>query len=610
MAQTRDIKYVNRDFNNLRNQLVEYAKNYFSDTYNDFSPTSPGMMFMEMAAYVGDVLSFYQDIQLQETYVQYAKDPKNLINLAYMMGYKPKVSTVSEVVLQVSQTVDPSLSDNFLPDWSQASRISENAQFQASVGGRDVFFTNEAIDFSFSSSLSPTIVNANEFDNLGNPLSFSLTKEVKAYSGQTKTLNRQVGSAEKYLTITIDDTNIIGIKSIIDNNGTGDTWYEVPFLGQETVFVEERNTSSDNNVVYNKLSLKKVDKRFVTRFDNLGRLTIQFGAGVTPGEDSEIVPSLENVGLGTNIGLSRLDYAYDPSNFLYTRSYGLAPSNTTLQITYLVGGGVTANVPSNSINSIRTINVTGGDPQAINRITVTNPLPAVGGSDGDTPEELRQNAIRSFNEQGRVVTLQDFIVRSYSLPRTLGSMAKVYAVQDQLSSISSTTDSIIDSNPLSISLYTLSYDIDKKLTASTSTLKQNLKNYLSQYMLLTDAVNIKDAFIINIGVNYEIVIYPNEVGRELLLKCNQALIDYFNISNWNINQPINLSDVYLLLDRVKGVQTVKSVKIVNKVGGFYSQFAYDIDSATRANTVFPSLDPSIFEVKYPNSDIKGRIVSL
>jgi hypothetical protein len=607
MAQTRDIKYVNRDFSNLRNQLIEFSKNYFSDTYNDFSPTSPGIMFIEMAAYVGDVLSFYQDTQIQETFVQYAKDPKNLINLAYMMGYRPKITSVSEVDLEISQIVSPNTGNNFLPDWTQATTILENAQFQSTTSDRTVFYTNEPVDFSYSSSFSPTEVLVEEYDNLGVPVLFRLKKSVKAYSGDIKTTTRTFTTAEKFTTILIDDTNIIGIKSIVDNDGAGDTWYEVPYLGQETVFVEERNTNSDSNIVYNKLTLRKVDKRFVTRFDSLGRLQIQFGAGTLPQDDTDFIPTLENVGLGTNTGISRLDYAYDPSNFLYTRTYGLAPTNTTLRIEYLVGGGVTSNAPANSITGIKSATAVGGDPNALDNIEVNNPLTATGGSDQDTVDEIRQNSLRAFNEQGRVVTLQDFLVRSYSLPRTLGSLAKVYATQDQLSSTLSTQDIIIDSNPLSISLYTLAYDQNRKLVQPSLTLKDNLKTYLSQYIMLTDAVNIKDAYVINIGVEYEILIYPNEIGREVLLRCKNELIDYFDISKWNINQPINLSDIYMLLDRVKGVQTVQNVRILNKVGGEYSQYAYDITSATKGNIVFPSLDPCIFEVKFPNDDIKGRI---
>jgi hypothetical protein len=609
MAQTRDIKYVNRDFNNLRNQLIEYTKNYFPDTYNDFSPTSPGMMFLEMAAYVGDVLSFYQDIQLQETYIQYAKDPKNLINLAYMMGYRPKITSVAQVTLDISQTLPPDSGNNLIPDWTQVTTISENAQFQSTTGERTVFFTDEPVDFGFSSSFSPTQVLVEEFDGSGNPVSFILTKPVKAYSGTRKTISRTFTTAQKYATITIDDVDIIGIESIVDNDGSGDRWYEVPFLGQETVFVEERNTSSDSSLVLNKLSLRKVDKRFVTRFDNLGRLQIQFGAGVVPQNDEDFTPTLDNVGLGTNTGVTRLDYAYDPSNFIYTRTYGLAPSNTTLQINYIVGGGVTANAPANTVTGIKSATLTGGDTN-LDNISVNNPLPASGGSDGDTVEELRQNSLRAFNEQGRLVTLQDYIVRSYSLPRTLGSIAKVYAVQDELSSTASTTDIILDSNPLSISLYILAYDLNKKLTTSSLTLKENLRTYLSEYIMLTDAVNIRDAFVVNIGLEYEITTYPNEIARDVLFRCKTELINFFDITKWNINQPVNLSDIYLLLDKVKGVQTVQNVKVVNKVGGNYSQYGYDIISATRGNIVFPSLDPCIFEVKFPDTDIKGRITTI
>ena len=191
-----------------------------------------------------------------------------------------------------------------------------------------------------------------------------------------------------------------------------------------------------------------------------------------------------------------------------------------------------------------------------------------------------------------------------------GSIAKVYVTQDQLTNPNSSTDSIIDSNPLSLSLFTLAYDNNKNLTLATSTLKNNLKTYISEYMILTDALNIKDAFIINIGVNFDIIVKPNFSGRDVLLTCTGLLQDYFDITKWNINQPINLSSIYTLLDQVKGVQTVQKVEVINKVGGLYSQYGYDIQGATLSNIVYPSYDPCIFEVKYPNTDIKGRITTL
>jgi hypothetical protein len=603
MAQDREIKYINKDFTDFRSQLIEYARNYFPNTYNDFTPTSPGMMFIEMAAYVGDVLSFYQDMQLQETYLQYAKNPANLYNLAYMMGYRPKVTTVAEVDIEVSQIVDATISGE--PDWTQTLQIAAGTQLSSTSVGQPKFFINKSIDFSFSSSYDPTDVVVNSLDINGEPDQFRLIKTVKAISGEVKTTTETISTVEKFKTLTIEDSNIIGVLSIIDNNGTGQTWYEVPFLGQDTIFEDTQNTSTDSGEVPYMLSLQKVPRRFVTRFTSTGQLQIQFGAGITGQNDDIITPDPTNVGLGTNQGISRIDYAYDPSNFLYTQTYGLAPLGT-IQIKYLVGGGAAANVPANTITTVVTSNVIGTGTG----LTFNNPVAASGGKDGDTVEELRQNSLRAFNEQGRAVTLQDYTVRALSLPSNYGSVGKVYITQDQLTNPNSTTDSILDSNPLSLSMYVLAYNNLRNLITATPTLKSNLKKYLAQYMVLTDAINIKDAFVVNIGVNFDIIVRPNYIGRDVLLQCNTLLQDYFDIRKWNINQPINLSNIYTLLDQVKGVQTVQKVEIINLQGGDYSEYAYDISGATRNNIVYPSYDPMIFEVKFPSTDIKGRITTL
>lgn len=612
MAQRRDIKYVNRDFDNLRNQLIEFTKNYFPDTYNDFSPTSPGMMFMEMVSYVGDILSFYQDTQLQETFIQHAKDPKNLMNLAYMLGYRPKITTTSVVEIEISQEVeaDPAVGRE-QPLWSQAIRVDENAQLKSNVGGDISFFMDRAVDFRFSSSLDPTLISIGSTDSNLTPLTFVLTKYAPAYSGQIKTITQTFSSAQSFSTIVLTDPNIVKVLDIVDESGTGDDWYEVPFLGQETVFVEEANINTDSNLVRNSLKLKKVPKRFTTRFNSKGHLIIQFGSGVQPGNDLEFTPTMENVGLGTNTGVVRKDYAYDPSNFLYTRTYGLAPSNTTLRVRYIIGGGVESNVPANSITIPAAVSTNSLNPDILDTMSFNNIFPAYGGADADSLEEIRQNSLRSFNEQNRVVTLDDYTVRCYSLPPSLGSIAKVYAIQDQISSpYARNNDLVIDSNPLAVSLYVLTYDLEGKLTYSSPTLRNNLKNYLSQFTLITDSVNIKDAFIVNIGVDYDIIVYPDQVGREVLLRCQEALTSYFNTSNWNINQPINISEVYVLLDKVKGVQTVQNIKFYNKVGGIYSSFGYDIEGATKGNIIYPSIDPCIFEVKYSDIDIRGRLTNI
>jgi hypothetical protein len=612
MAQERDIKYVGKTFSDFRQQLVDYTKNYFPDTYNDFSPTSPGMMFMEMAAYVGDVLSFYQDIQLQETFLQYAQEPGNLYTLAYMMGYRPKISTAATVDLDVYQRIPAQLvSGQYVPNYNYALTVSENATLQSTTGTPVKFLIDNKINFAFSSSYDPTEISV--YATSGNTITeFLLKKKVKAISAEIKTTTVTVNSPEKFKTITVQGTNILGVLDIIDNNGAGNKWYEVPYLAQDTVFIEQSNSGgSDSNLVPYVLQLQKVPRRFVTRFTSTGDLQIQFGAGTTGGSDTIITPDPTNVGLGDQIiGISKIDTAYDPSNFMFTGTYGLAPANTTLQIRYLVGGGVEANVPSDTIttilNATRTATITGYE----NTLAFNNPATAVGGKDGDTSDELRENSLKAYSEQLRAVTKEDYIVRTLSLPSKFGSVAKAYIVQDQLSSTQSTTDAIIDSNPLSLSLYVLAYDNNKKLVTASSTLRNNLKTYLSQYRMLTDAINIKDAFVVNIAVKYDILILPNYTGRDVLLACTQALQDYFKVEKWSINQSINLSALYTLLDRVKGVQTVQNIEVENKVGGLYSQYAYDIKGATKNNIVYPSYDPCIFEVKYPDTDIIGRVTSL
>ena len=610
MAEQRDIKYVAREFSDYKQELIEFAKNYFPDAYNDFSPTSPGMMFIEMAAYVGDILSFYQDTQLQETFLQHAKDPGNLYSMAYMMGYRPKTTTVSEVELTFTQNIgaDPVSNE---PNWDQALVIDQNTVVTSNASGNTKFFVENKIDFSFSSSYDPTDVVISEITD-GLPSLFLLTKTAPAFSGETKSITKTYGQAEKFATITIEDPNVIGILSITDNSGgSNNKWYEVPSLGQDTVFVEEANVGADAGKVPSTITLQKVPKRFVTRLDSTGKLTIQFGSGLGEADDSLVFPNPENVGMGTSQGITKLDQAYDPSNFLYSQAYGIAPSNTTLTITYLVGGGIEANVPANTLTGITTTpTAVGGDTTYVNSLAVNNLQPARGGKDGDSLEEIRQNSLRSFAEQKRTVTLQDYTVRALSLDPKFGTVAKVFVTQDELTSTKSVTDSIIDSNPLALSMYVLAYDINKFLVPATETLKNNLRTYMSNYLPLTDALNLKDAFVVNIGINFDILVRPNFNGRDVLLACTNALIDYFEISKWRINQPINLSAIYTLLDRVVGVQTVQKVEIVNKQGGNYSTYAYDIKGATRNNIIYPSYDMMIFELKYPDLDIKGRTTVL
>ena len=600
MAENRDIKYINKDFSDFRSQLIEHAKNYFPDTYNDFSVSSPGMMFIEMASYVGDVLSFYQDTQLQETFLTHAKDPKNLFNLAYSMGYRPKVTGVSEVELTLTQLIG--VDGNYNPDWTTAATVDANAIFKSTDFSQTSFFIDKPVDFTYSSSFDPTEVTINTLDISNNPSQYKLVKTVKGFSAEIATETFTINTVEKFKTITISNSKIVGILDITDADGN--VWYEVPFLGQDTVYTDSTNSSSDSNLAPYVLTLRKVPRRFVTRFLSNGDLQVQFGTGTLDSDDSEILPDATNVGSATNQGISRLNHAYDPSNFLYSKAYGIAPTSN-LTVRYLKGGGVSANVPANTVTNVVTISGANSG-----NVTVDNLKPAEGGRDGDTVDELRENSLRAFNEQGRAVTLQDYTVRALALPAKYGSVAKAFATQDQLVNSNIDTTSIKDNNPLSVALYVLAYDNNGKLTNATSTMKNNLKTYLGDYIMLTDSVILKDAFIVNIGVEYEIIMRPNYVSRDVLLACNIKLQNYFKIQKRSINQTINLSDLFRELDKVPGVQTVQKVEVINKNGGEYSQYGYDIKGATRDNVIYPSYDPCIFEVKYPNVDIKGRITTL
>jgi hypothetical protein len=618
MAVNRDIKYINRDFTNLRQSLVNYSKTYFPTTYNDFSETSPGMMFMEMSAYIGDVLSFYQDNQFQETFLQYAREAKNLYDLAYMMGYKPKVTGVAMVDIDFYQTVPSSGSGaNQVPDYNYALLINENSQISAQSNGNIKFLVEDPVDFDTSSSLDPTIVSI--YEQSGTTVnSFLLKKTRKAISAAINTTTFSFTSPQEFATRTITANNLIGILDIVDADGN--TWYEVDYLGQDMVYDSIKNTNPNDPNTYTDidapylLKTKQVARRFATRFTNSTTLQIQFGAGTSTTTTEEVTPNADNVGLGLPFEKNKLTAAYSPQNFIFNNTYGIAPSNTTLTVRYLTGGGASANVSagdlttlSNSTVTFQTTDLTSNvADDTFNSLQVNNPRAASGGSDGDTNEEIRQNTISNFSTQMRSVTQDDYLVRSLSMPSKYGVVSKAYIEKTKI-------DNLLPGEiPSTLDLYILSQNANANLATASSTLKQNLQTYLSQYRVVGDSVNIKNAFIINIGIDFEITVRPNFNSNEVLRTCLTELKTYFNINNWQINEPIQKKEIFLLLDKVQGVQTVKKVEISNKVGisSGYSQYAYDIEGATLNDVIYPSLDPMIFEVKYPNSDIKGRVVTL
>ena len=617
MAQARDIKYLNRDFADLRSSLINYSKTYFPTTYTDFTEASPGMMFMEMSSYIGDVLSFYQDNQIQETYTQFARKFENLFDLAYVMGYKPQVTGVATVSVDFYQTVPAVVSGPsiYQPDYNYALLIGENAQIGSSANSNNNFLTEDPIDFTDSSSLNPTTATVYTVDGSNNPTTYLLKKSRNAISSTINTVTVSAGSTpQEFFTTTVNAPNIVSILDIVDSDGN--VWYEVPYLAEEMVYDSIRNTNpNDPNNYTNEglspylLQLKQTQRRFATRVINSGSLEIQFGAGTTQDVEEEITPNSDNVGLGLPFEKNKLTTAYSPTNFIFTPTYGIAPTGN-LTVRYLTGGGVAANVNANTLTNIKQINKTfvnfsttdssGLYQQSFDSLITNNPNAASGGRGGDSIEELRQNIISNFSTQFRAVTPDDYTVRALSLPSKFGKVAKVYTEKSKASSNTGTN----------IDLYTLAFNNNSNLTTASSTLKQNLSTYLSQFRVIGDSVAIKDAFVINIGINFEIIVLPNFNSNEVLRRCIIALQNAFIITNWQINEPIIYRDLTLLLDSIEGVQTVKDILISNKTGASYSTYSYDVEGATINQVVYPSIDPMIFEVKFPNSDIKGKIVNI
>jgi len=620
----RDIRYTDRDFNTIRNQLIQYSKTYFPNTYNDFTETSTGMLFMEMASYVGDVLSFYLDNQIQETFIQKARQTQNLFSLAYSLGYVPKVTSVASTMIDYYQQVPAILSASvYVPDYSYALLVPENNSVTSNTEAATEFLVKDAIDFSASSSLDPTTVSVYQISN-NNPSYYLLKKSRKATSATIVTTSFTFTNAVKFDSVNINDANIIGILDVTDSNGN--TWYEVPNLAQENVYNSIRNTNTndpnfleDPEVPY-LLELKTVQRRFAARFIDSGSLQMQFGAGSTRSTTEEIIPNPDNVGLGLPFEKDKLTTAFSPVNFVFTNTYGIAPYNTTLTVRYLTGGGASANVEAGTLTGIDTSNVTFVNQpiittpsvtdalanQIFESITTNNPLAADGGGDGDSVEELRQNSLGNFQNQLRVVTTQDYLVRALSMPSNLGVISKAHAQPQKIGDYSS------GELPSVLDLYILSYNSDRQLRSASNILKRNLQTYLSEYRMINDSINIKDAYIINIGIDFEIVVNPNFNNSETLTNAIISLQNYFEIDKWQVNEPIILKDIFVLLSKVSGVQIVKNIVIKNLTGVSlgYSDFSYDTVSATINDVVYPSLDPMVFEVKYPNQDILGRVVPI
>ena len=602
--EDKNISYLNKDFGSFKADLQQYAKTYFPNTYNDFTEATPGNMFIEMASYVGDVMSFYLDTQVQENFLLYAKEKENLYAQSYVMGYRPKASYASNTIVDIQQLV-PSITNAGIttPDYTTYGVIIPENTILTSTTTGTKFITTQQVDFTDTGSTEISFIDSNYF---------LLKKSVPAISAEIVETTINVGSNQKFATTTITDTNILQILNVTSSDGN--QWYEVPYLAQSSIFKSLSNPSYNTDQVPYLLQLQNTPRRFVSRILSDNTLQMEFGAGLSSNKtDTQIIPTPDNIQAGVVPGISLLTNNYNEAGTFFTQEYGLVP-NGDLTVKYLVGGGIESNVPANDLTVIDTTGVTfpggGGalDATVLQSIVSSNPNPSSGGRNGDTVDEIRQNALYAYSTQLRAVTKDDYIVRAMSMPSDYGTVAKAYISQDLNQNPQQTVATLQQNNPLALDLYVLSYNNDKQIVTGSLTLKNNLVTYLNQYRMVTDAINIKDAYYINIGLNFDIITLSGYSNKDVITNCITVLKDHFNIDKWQINQPITLSDITSKLLQVKGVQSVVKLEITNKQGGNYSQYGYDIAGATKSGNIYPSLDPAIFEIRFPDVDIQGRVV--
>jgi len=722
-----NVNYLNKDFGALKESLMNYAKSYFPDTYRDFNETSPGMMLLEMNAYVGDVLSFYIDQQYRELLLPLAEERRNIINLAKMFGYKVKPIVPAFVDLTFTSDVEVSSGDPSKVDYSKAGTFDAGIEITSTANSDITFTTLEHIDFRISASNDTDSIA--EFDSSQLASKYKLSRTVKAVSATEKTISFQVGLPVKFRNLIIPDTNVIDIISCVDSNNNN--WYEVDFLAQDKVPIQTHytddanrdsaygNSLNDNNsdvAVPFSLQYIKTTKRFTRETNTDNTTSLIFGNGVL--KDGQLVDDsfidMEQVGIVIPGQANDLNQSINPLLGDEYSTLGETPNQTTLTITYRVGGGLDSNVPANDIISAPTsLSPQNGNTDA-RLSTVVNTNAARGGKDEEDTIEIREKARAFFTTQNRCVTKEDYEARVLNIPAKFGNIAKVYvtrgeasdffesqigAANQQLSDLQQTLedsiqeiidgaedDSVIqivtqlinylnndlpqmsniqfeyvpsdESSGLStINIYVLGYNNSKQLVGNPYanslgtkddlpiTLKNNIKKYLDDFRIMTDTVTINDGYIVNFGVIFDVIAEKYADKQKVKFDCIQKIIDYFNISKMQFNQPIFKSQLEFELMGVEGVRSIGHVTLTQKddynsesadadldsatyrysydgEGGFEDSsingggtigygFKYNFQNALSddGTIVLPpnTATPTVFELKNPNQNIQGRV---
>jgi len=631
-----NVNYTSKDFSTIKADLIEYTKSYFPDTYKDFNETSPGMMLIELSSYVGDVLSYYIDYNYKENLLATATEKRNVRRLSEFLGYKVPNKTPSVARLKVTTTIDADGTTG-LPLYGTApSSIDSGLQIASNVDSQILFETTGEIDFTSSGSSDPA-VSAPILNSDGEASSYTLTRFVRAVSGQTKTKSFSVSSPTKFLELDLGDDNVVEIISCIDSSGQN--WYEVDYLAQEKVLKETHYSDDPNRTTAYDQGLGeenggtnsiipvpyvaeyiRTNKKFISKFDeDTQTYKVCFGNGLFRFSNSgSNVDPVEQAGVSIN-GTNIADIPGAISSTIGNNlNLGETPTNTTLTFTYRAGGGATSNIQAGELTTINNA------PAGVT-ISVTNDEPSVGGTDGQTVDEIRNNASAFFATQLRCVTKEDYTARIQSIPAKFGSIAKAYVER-------------LDEGTLLV--FTLSYNQDKQLVQTPQLVLQNVATYLNQFRMINDQVdfgftlndNTFSGYIINFGVRFIVNGDRRSNPTEVKLNVIQTIKDFFKVERMQFKQSINLNDLQYNILGLDGVIGIKELSLFQSRGpdsdyaanrnmaSFQGDgdsisggesgygFQYNFENAIVDGVIRPSVTPSVFELKNPNQDIYGKVI--
>jgi len=596
-----NIKYTDKDFDSLKSKLQTYIRQNFPDTYQDFNESSSGMMLVELFSFMGDTLNYYIDHQFQELLLENAIETKNIINLAKTFAYNIKPPATSTGLVTVSIVVPSAYTSGINgPDPDLLIKLLAGTKFTG--GGQTVELLDD-IDFT---NATDRIVSANNIEN-GIASAYRITKKNagRCITGNLSEKQVPIGAFKQFRTITLADPNISEIIDIRDSEGN--KYYEVDFLAQDTIYSSETNINSDSSIVPSILKLIRVPRRFIKVFNpDTGTTTLTFGGASARSLNTDIIPDITELALPLAGKTNFTTISIDPENFLNTKGFGVGPANTTLTVKYKLGGGFSTNFQAGSVNEVAVASIEFANPAAsladknsvIGSVSVTNEKPFLGGDDGLTMDQVKKSISANFATQQRVVTDADFLVRILSMPPKFGSVFRARATRNR-----------VNKNATTISI--ISRELNGDLALATNSLKQNIKTYLTQFRMLTDGVDIIDSEIINIAINFEIVANQNVNKNILLISAIQSVLTHFEISKWQLGQPIIISDIYAVLLNVPGIRSVSNVQVYNRSDIFndrqYSLTSYSILAAEQGGIIHIP-DNAIAEVKYENSDVFGTVL--